>query len=337
MITIITRLILFILVAGAVGVALASALGAPASGLLPVLAGLVAGGCVLLLEWGIGHLPVDRLFWGVLGGLAGVWIGLGIETALADLIPAAEVVRGLLPLSLAYVGAAALLRKTEELEGLTAKLFPKVAARRELFKILDTSVIIDGRIADICEAGFLEGTLVVPQFVLRELQQIADSSDALKRARGKRGFDVLQKIQRIPKVKVQISDMDFPQVREVDRKLIEVGRVLGGKIITNDYNLNKVAELSGVSVLNINELANALKPVVLPGELMHVHVLKEGKESGQGVAYLDDGTMVVVDRGKKYLGQSVDVLVTSVLQTTAGRMIFSRPKEEEEMVSGGRG
>ncbi len=332
----ITRIILLILLAGAVGVTLGTTFGATAPGPLLAILGLLVGGLVLLLEWGVGRLPVDRLFWSALGGLTGLGAGLGVETALTRLIPAAGALWGLLPLCLGYVGAAVLLRKTEELEGLSGKLFPRVAARREAYKILDTSVIIEGRIADICETGFLEGTLVVPQFILRELQQIADSSDSLKRARGKRGFDVLQRIQRVPKVKVQIHDLDFPHIREVDRKLIEVARTLGGKVVTNDYNLNKVAELSGVPVLNINELANALKPVVLPGELMHVHVLKEGKESGQGVAYLDDGTMVVVDHGKKYLGQSVDVLVTSVLQTTAGRMIFGRPKEEE-MLSGGRG
>ncbi len=332
---IIARLILLIL-AGAAGVTLGPAFGAVAPWPLLALWGLFVGGLVLLLEWGVGRLPVKRLFWGALGGLAGLAAGLGVGTALAALVPAAGAFRGLPALFLGYLGAAVLLRKAEELEGLSEKLFPKAATRGDLYKTLDTSVIIEGRIADICETGFLEGTLVVPQFVLRELQQIADSADSLKRARGKRGFDILQRIQRIPKVKVQIHDLDFPHIREVDRKLIEMARALGGKVITNDYNLNKVAELSGVPVLNINELANALKPVVLPGELMHVHVLKEGKESGQGVAYLDDGTMVVVDHGKKYLGQSVDVLVTSVLQTTAGRMIFSRPKEEE-MLSGGRG
>jgi uncharacterized protein YacL len=193
-------------------------------------------------------------------------------------------------------------------------------------------VIIDGRVADVCETGFLEGTLVVPQFVLRELQQIADSSDVLKRNRGKRGFDVLQRLQRMAKVTVRIHDQDFPQIREVDRKLIELAKTLGGKVVTNDYNLNKIAELSGVPVLNINELSSAIKPVVLPGELMHLHVLKEGKEAGQGVAYLDDGTMVVVDHGKKYIGQMLDVTVTSVLQTTAGRMIFARPAPAEESV-----
>jgi len=334
-IIIIARVILLIL-AGAAGAALGPALGAPEPWFLSALWGLLIGGLILLLEWGAGRLPVEVLFWGILGGLGGLGAGLGVGTALGALVPAAGAIRGFLALLLGYVGAVVLLRKAEELEGLSGKLFPKVAARREVYKILDTSVIIEGRIADICETGFLEGTLIVPQFVLRELQQIADSSDSIRRTRGKRGFDVLQRIQRISKVKVQIHDLDFPHLREVDRKLIEVARALGGKVITNDYNLNKVAELSGVQVLNINELANALKPVVLPGELMHVHVLKEGKESGQGVAYLDDGTMVVVDHGKKYLGQSVDVLVTSVLQTTAGRMIFTRPKEEE-MLSGGRG
>jgi uncharacterized protein YacL len=173
---------------------------------------------------------------------------------------------------------------------------------------------------------------VVPQFVLRELQQIADSSDALKRNRGKRGFDVLQRLQRVSKITVRIMDQDFPAIREVDRKLIELAKSLGGKVVTNDYNLNKIAELSGVPVLNINEVANSLKPVVLPGELMHLQVVKEGKEPGQGVAYLDDGTMVVVDHGRKLIGQMVDVTVTSVLQTTAGRMIFARLAPVEEPV-----
>ena len=197
-------------------------------------------------------------------------------------------------------------------------------SRLHQYKILDTSVIIDGRIADICETGFLDGTLVVPQFVLRELQQVADSSDSLKRNRGRRGLDILQKIQKMAGVHVQIVETDFPEVREVDLKLIELARKMSGKIVTNDFNLNKVAQLRGVAVLNINELANSLKPVVLPGEVLRVFVIKEGKEQGQGVAYLDDGTMVVVDQGKKALGRTIEVTVTSVLQTTAGKMIFCR-------------
>src|SRR3972149_2692279 len=286
---IIARLVILLLPSGG-GVAVGHALG-PAS-LWPflALAGLAVGLGVLLAEQGFQGVPIERIFWGGLGALFGLVLGLILGTALEAFVPGARGLgRGLLALLLGYLGGAVALRKGEELEGLSSVLFPKVAARRDLYKILDTSVIIDGRIAAIPETGFLEGPLIVPQFVLRELQQIADSSDSLKRNRGKRGFDVLQKIQRIPQVKVQIHD-----------------------------------------------LANSLKPVVLPGELMHVHVLKEGKESGQGVAYLDDGTMVVVDHGKKYLGQSVDVTVTSVLQTTAGRMIFTRLREGAT-VPGGRG
>ncbi|MGZ9159131.1 MAG: PIN domain-containing protein, partial [Nitrospira sp.] len=197
-------------------------------------------------------------------------------------------------------------------------------------KVLDTSVIIDGRVADLCETGFLEGPFLVPHFILNELQHIADSSDSLKRARGRRGLDILNKIQKMTDVDVRIIEEDFPHVKEVDAKLVVLAKKVGGRIITNDLNLNKVAELQGVRVLNINELCNALRPVVLPGETIRVFVLKEGKEAGQGVAYLDDGTMIVVDNARRCIGRNVDVTVTSVLQTTAGRMIFTRLKEESE-------
>ncbi|MBI5639770.1 MAG: TRAM domain-containing protein [Nitrospirae bacterium] len=200
----------------------------------------------------------------------------------------------------------------------------------ENLKILDTSVIIDGRISDVCEAGFIEGTFIVPQFILQELQYIADSADSMKRARGRRGLDVLHKIQKMSNITVKIVDEDFPKIKEVDAKLVALGKMMNAKVITNDFNLNKVAQLQGVSVLNINELANSLKPVVLPGETMRVFVLKEGKEYNQGVAYLDDGTMVVVENGRKFMGKNIEVTVTSVLQTTAGRMIFSKAKEEFE-------
>ena len=200
----------------------------------------------------------------------------------------------------------------------------------ENLKILDTSVIIDGRISDVCEAGFLEGTFIVPQFILQELQYIADSQDSTKRARGRRGLDVLHKIQKMSNITVKIIDEDFPKIKEVDSKLVALGKMMSAKIITNDFNLNKVAQLQGVAVLNINELANSLKPVVLPGETMRVFVLKEGKEYNQGVAYLDDGTMVVVENGRKLMGKNIEVTVTSVLQTTAGRMIFAKAKEEYE-------
>jgi len=316
--------------ATAAGMAFGPALGIPATNWWLAGAGFLFGVLAVLLEWQARRIPVDRLFWGAMGGIVGLGLGLGLGTAVGAVAPdAGPLGRGLFGLLLTYLGASVALAKRDELEDMSTKLFPKTAARRQGFKILDTSVIIDGRIVDLSEVGFLEGTLVIPQFVLRELQQIADSPDPLKRNRGKRGFDVLQRLQRLPGATVRIEDQDFPQVREVDRKLIELAKAMGGKVVTNDYNLNKVAELSGVSVLNVNELANALRPVVLPGERVHVHVVKEGKEAGQGVAYLDDGTMVVVDHGKRFIGQQVSVTVTSVLQTTAGRMIFSRLKDEE--------
>jgi uncharacterized protein YacL len=293
-------------------------------------AGLLLGVLAVVLEWQARRVPVDRLFWGATGGIVGVAFGLGLGTALGAVVPGAGPLgRGLFALLLAYLGSMVTLAKRDELEDMSAKLFPRSGAGRETYKILDTSVIIDGRIVDVSESGFLEGILLVPQFVLRELQQIADSSDSLKRNRAKRGFDVLERLQRMTKVSVQIDGRDFPQTREVDRKLLELAKVTGGKVVTNDYTLNRLAGLSGVAVLNVNELANALRPVVLPGEPMQVHVVKEGKEAGQGVAYLDDGTMVVVDHGKPLIGQTVDVTVTTVLQTTAGRMIFARPREED--------
>ena len=202
--------------------------------------------------------------------------------------------------------------------------------KEENLKILDTSVIIDGRIADVCETGFLEGVFILPQFILQELQHIADAADPMKRARGRRGLDILHKIQKMSRITVRIVDEDFPKIKEVDAKLVALAKLLNAKVITNDFNLNKVAELQGVSVLNINELASSLKPVVLPGETMKVFILKEGKEYNQGVAYLDDGTMVVVENARRLIGKNADVTVTSVLQTTAGRMIFSKPKEEYE-------
>lgn len=194
-------------------------------------------------------------------------------------------------------------------------------------KVLDTSVIIDGRIFDICQTGFVEGTLIIPNFVLGELRHIADSSDGLKRNRGRRGLDILNKIQKELNVDVEIYEKDFPQIKEVDIKLLKLAQVMNGKVITNDYNLNKVAEFQGVPVLNINELANAVKPVVLPGEEMNITIIKDGKESGQGIAYLDDGTMIVVEGGRKHIGENLTVAVTSVLQTAAGRMIFAKQKE----------
>lgn len=230
-----------------------------------------------------------------------------------------------------YLGLTLGVRYGKEDErGGAAATSLKPTGRFRTPKLLDTSVIIDGRIADLCETGFMEGEFVIPQFILQELQHISDSADSLKRARGRRGLDILNHIQKNDDVVVEIVEDDFPHIKEVDAKLVELGKKLGAKILTNDLNLNKVAELQGVQVLNINELTNALKPVVLPGETMRVFVLKEGKEAGQGVAYLDDGTMVVVDNAKRYIGKNVDVVVTSILQTSAGRMIFTRLREETD-------
>jgi uncharacterized protein YacL len=225
---------------------------------------------------------------------------------------------------LPYLGLVLGAKQGEWLEPQRLVTLFRSAGPQRRYRILDTSVIIDGRIAEVCETGFVDGTLVVPQFVLKELQLVADSADSLKRNRGRRGLDILQKIQKMAGVEVIISDLDFPEVRDVDLKLIELARTLQGKIVTNDFNLNKVAQLRGVQVLNVNELANSLKPVVLPGELMKVFILKEGKEYNQGVAYLDDGTMVVVDNARKMISKTIDIVVTSVLQTTAGKMIFGR-------------
>ncbi len=316
--------------AAAAGLGLGPALGITENRWWLGGAGFLVGVLVVVLEWQARRVPVDRLFWGAAGGILGVVFGLGLGTALGAVVPGAGPLgRGIFVLLLAYLGSMVALAKRDELADMSAKLFPRTATGRETCKILDTSVIIDGRIVDVCETGFLEGKLLVPQFVLRELQQIADSSDGLKRNRAKRGFDVLERLQRISRVSMQIDGREFPHLREVDRKLLELAKVTSGKVVTNDYTLNRLAGLAGVAVLNVNELANALKPVVLPGEPMQVHVVKEGKEVGQGVAYLDDGTMVVVDHGKRFIGQTADVTVTTVLQTTAGRMIFARPREED--------
>jgi uncharacterized protein YacL len=298
---------------------------------LGVLGGVIAGVAVVALEQAARHLPMPRLFLSAIGALGGVLLAQLVASALIVFLPAAGSAagRGFLSLLLAYMGVVFVLRREEELGGITRMVFPGTVSGEVRYKVLDTSVIIDGRIADVCQAGFLEGTLLVPPYVLRELQQIADSSDPLKRNRGRRGLDVLQRLQRLPGIRTELHDLDFPQIREVDARLIETARAVGGVIVTNDYNLNKVAELHGVRVLNVNELAGALRPVVLPGEMLRVQVLREGKEAGQGVAYLDDGTMVVVEQGRRHIGQTVPVMVNTVLQTAAGRMIFTRLAEEE--------
>ena len=289
---------------------------------------------ILLIEIRIRKFSIKTLLGAALGSILGI-IGASlismIIARMSFMTSQTETfVQLLILIVMTYVGLVAGAHKGEYLDLSSFGGVFNDSAMRKFSKVLDTSVIIDGRVADICKTGFLEGTMIVPQFVLRELQQIADSADSAKRNRGRRGLDVLEKIKGVPGVAVQIVENDYPDVKEVDLKLIELAKELGAKIVTNDFNLNKVSQLRGVDVLNINELANALKPVVLPGETMKVFILKEGKEYNQGVAYLDDGTMVVVDNARRMIGKTIATQVTSVLQTTAGKMIFGRFPEESE-------
>ncbi|MGE5675199.1 MAG: PIN/TRAM domain-containing protein [Mycobacterium leprae] len=287
----------------------------------------------------------------ILFGSVGLVVGLIIASLLGFVLNDVTVIGPLLTVLSAvvfgYLGISLSTRKRDEATSVltalgrrskadqmaVAVLPPNEYEALSHAKVLDTSVIIDGRIADIVKTGFLEGPLVIPSFVLEELRHIADSSDVLKRNRGRRGLDILNRIQKELAVEVRIWEGDFPDVAEVDSKLLKLGKMLNGQVVTNDFNLNKVAELQSVPVLNINDLANAVKPAVLPGEEMNVTVIKDGKEAGQGVAYLDDGTMIVVDGGKRHIGEAIGVVVTSVLQTAAGRMIFAKPKLSMEKVA----
>ncbi|MFD1067387.1 PIN/TRAM domain-containing protein [Oceanobacillus locisalsi] len=291
------------------------------------------------VEDGLVKIPAMDLLFGSIGLIVGLVIAYFVNMPFQDM--SIRVFSQVLPLFimiiLGYLGFQVGFRRREEFMNI---LKPTKKEKRRgneeedtdkasmspKSKILDTSVIIDGRIADICQTNFLEGTIVIPQFVLGELQHIADSSDALKRNRGRRGLDILNRIQKELAVPVEIYEGDFEDIAEVDSKLIKLAKVIDGIVVTNDFNLNKVCDFQGVSVLNINDLANAVKPVVLPGEELHVQVIKDGKEHNQGVAYLDDGTMIVVEEGRDYIGKNIEVVITSVLQTSAGRMIFAKPK-----------
>jgi uncharacterized protein YacL len=317
--------LVFVVILGAIAAALRPfLLSVPLAACIGVAAGLL----VVALEMRLRHISLQQLFAAVAGMLVGSILGLLLALLFA-LLP----VRGgtigpflqlALPLCCTYLGMLIGFSKADLLNLNALSIFSAESHAKRAVKLLDTSVIIDGRIADIAESGFLDGSLVIPQFVLRELQMVADSSDSMKRNRGRRGLDVVQRLQKMPHVDIQLADYDVPAVREVDLKLIELAKLQHCRIVTNDFNLNKVAQVHGVEVLNINELANSLKPIVLPGEAMRVFVLKEGKEHNQGVAYLDDGTMVVVDNAKRYISRTIDITVTSVLQTTAGKMIFGR-------------
>jgi uncharacterized protein YacL len=298
-----------------------------------LLAGLGLGVAIILFEWRLRLVSLKRLIGAVIGSILGIVGAFLFSLVIRDSIAPASgytsrYLQLLIMLLMAYVGLIVGANKGDLLNlAALGGVFGGEKQGKKIYKILDTSVIIDGRIADIAETGFLDGVLVLPQFVLRELQLVADSADSLKRNRGRRGLDVMQRIQKMASITVQIVEDDFPSIREVDLKLIELAKMYEAKIVTNDFNLNKVAQLQGVEVLNINELANALKPIVLPGELMKVFILKEGKEYNQGVAYLDDGTMVVVDNARKLIGKTIEISVTSVLQTTAGKMIFGKVDE----------
>ncbi len=324
--------------------ALALAIGAACYALAPFAlhgAGAAATGflialVILLAEFRLRHASVGGLIGGACGALAGIFAALLLTMIIARTAqpPAARFFLEIISvLGLTYLGGvigfhcgAKWVGKSREGEVVNS------AAAPTPMKLLDTSVLIDGRIAEICEAHFLDGVLAVPQFVLHELQLVADSSDPLKRQRGRRGLEVLQRIQKMPQVEVRVIDDDFSHTADVDHKLIELARKTGAKIVTNDFNLNKVATVQGFCVLNVNELANALKPAVLPGEAMHVLIQREGKEPTQGVAYLGDGTMVVVDGARRLINKAVDIIVTSVHQTTAGKMIFGRVDERSDPV-----
>jgi uncharacterized protein YacL len=308
----------------------------PGHRLISAGAAAVIAVAIVLFEIRIRRASLKTLIGAAVGSILGIigayLIGTLIASQESTAVPPET--RAFLTLILivfmAYIGLMVGAAKGDYLElSALGGIFSDKASRRDL-KVLDTSVIIDGRIADVAETGFLTGTLIIPQFILRELQQVADSPDSSKRQRGRRGLDMLNRLQNNSSLDIQIVETDFPAVREVDLKLIELGKQIDAVIVTNDFNLNKVAQLRGVNVLNINELANALRPVVLPGEAMRVFILKEGKEYNQGVAYLDDGTMVVVDNARRLIGKTTDIAVTSVLQTTAGKMIFGRLWEEAD-------
>jgi uncharacterized protein YacL len=299
--------------------------------------GLLFSLLIILFEIRLERASLKRLIGAAVGSTLGI-LGAYLTMLVLSHTTMEEETRSFLGVAvllvMAYVGLIVGAHKGDMLNlQALGGLFGAERASRQSYKIFDTSVIIDGRVADVCEAHFMDGTLLVPQFVLRELQMVADSADALKRQRGRRGLEVLQRIQKIPDLDVEIAEDDFPNIPDVDMKLIELAKRYNAGIVTNDFNLNKVATLQGLEVLNVNQLANALKPVVLPGEAMRVFILREGKEYNQGVAYLDDGTMVVVDGARKMINRTIDITVTSVHQTPAGKMIFGRYDERAEQHS----
>ncbi len=298
-----------------------------------VLLGTAVAAGIIIIEMMIEKIPLDDLVAGILGAIIGLIgaklldyaVSLVGNQSLDNLYKPYSI---LIKLAFGYFGLLIAIRKKEELNLLDQNI--SKAVKGQDLKILDTSAIIDGRIADVCDAHFLDGILIVPRFVLKELQTVADSADTMKRSRGRRGLEILNRLQENKNIQLRIYEKDYPETAEVDLKIVKLATELKAKVLTTDFNLNKIAALSGVVVLNVNELSNAVKPMVIPGEMMHILVVKEGKEHSQGIGYLEDGTMVVVEEGRKKIGEKLEVIVTSVLQTTAGRMIFSRLKGKED-------
>lgn len=324
--------LLFVLIGTLIGYYVSTQLGDAVTKAEGMIIGFGVALVIILTEFMFRRVSLKVIVGGILGFIIGLFSANIIASPL-KLVPLERSIINFIVLLLnaffGYVGVTIGVREGERFHLSDIRKILR-GVSDENVKIMDTSVIIDGRIADVCETEFLDGTIIIPHFILQELQHIADSSDSLKRARGRRGLDILHRIQKMSHMEVRITEDDFPKIRDVDSKLIALAKKLGAKVITNDFNLNKVAELQGVKVLNINDLSNAVKPVALPGESMRVFVLKEGKEPGQGVAYLDDGTMIVIENGRKHINKTIEVVVTSVLQTAAGRMIFTKLKEDME-------
>lgn len=333
--------IFFVILSTVVGFFISTYIVSPGSknGLIGALSGLLASIVLILFERGMRKVSIRNLSAAVFGLIFGLFMSWVLISAIKLIPMDAEtfsIIQIILTLMFCYLGMVIAMRGKDEFNLIIPYVKFTRQDERDDIILLDTSVIIDGRISDICATKFIEGRLVVPRFVLKELQHIADSGDVLKRNRGRRGLDILNKIQKNSDIDVKIEEADFPEIQDVDAKLVKLAKVLGAKIFTNDFNLNKIAQLQGVVVLNVNELANALKPVVLPGEVLEAKIVKEGKEFNQGIAYLEDGTMIVADNTRNLIGHTVRVLVTSVLQTSAGRMIFAKLENNHDHPAGRR-
>lgn len=319
-----TALLLILLFVAVVGVSVLPGAADAIPSRVGILIGLIVGAAWIALALRLENDEGRRAWYGIIGAVAGLLLW-GVSTLMFEKVFGGGVWRGFALVAFPCAGFAVASRfnGAPTIGAVSGDQRGEAASGN----ILDTSTIIDGRIADVAQTGFLPGPYIIPQFILKELQYIADSSDSIRRVRGRRGLDVLQRLQKMPQITVRIVDNDFPSIREVDSKLVALGKQMSAKIVTNDFNLNKVARLQGVKVLNINELAGALRSAVLPGEVMNVCISKEGREQGQGVGYMEDGTMIIVDDGQRLMGKTIEVIVTSMLQTAAGRMIFARLRE----------